>query len=169
MSNSRPRIKVQFETIDIIIEFISITLLIAMWCYCVINYMDLPDTVATHFDGVGKPDGYGSKLTIWIIPIISTAIYLGLLILNKYPHMHNYMVNINSENVLKNYRFSTRTLRVTNLLCALLMTYITYMIVESALGKQFNLGAWFVPIVVSSSIVLPIVLIVYMKKLNKEN
>lgn len=169
MSNSRPHIKVPYETIDIIIEFISITLLILMWLYCVINYIYLPDTIATHFDGVGKPDGYGSKLTIWIIPIISTAIYLGLLILNKYPHMHNYMVNINPENVLKNYRFSTRTLRVTNLLCALLMAYITYMIVESALGKQFNLGAWFVPIVVSSSIVLPIVLIVCIKKLNKEN
>ena len=88
---------------------------------------------------------------------------------NSRPHMHNYMVNITPENVLKNYRFSTRTLRVTNFLCALLMAYKTYMIVESALGKQFNLGAWFVPIVVSSSIVLPIVPIVHMKKLNKEN
>jgi hypothetical protein len=88
---------------------------------------------------------------------------------NSRPHMHNYMVNITPENVLKNYRFSTRTLRVTNFLCALLMAYITYMILESAFGKQFDLGTWFVPIVVSSSIVLPIVLIVYMKKLNKEN
>ena len=167
MNTKRPRIKVPFETVDIIIEFISITLLILMWCYCIINYMDLPDTIATHFNGAGEPDGFGSKHTIWIIPIIATVMYIGLFILNKYPYMHNYMVNITEENALKNYRFSTRILRVVNFLCVLLMTYITYMIVESAFGKQFNLGTWFVPVVVGVSIILPIVLIVYMRKLNK--
>ena len=167
MNNKRPRIKVPFETVDIIIDFVSVTLLILMWCYCIINYMDLPDTIATHFNAEGKPDGFGSKQTTWVIPIIATIIYIGLFILNKYPHMHNYMVNITEENALKNYQFSTRTLRVVNFLCVLLLAYITYMIVESAYGKQFNLGTWFVPIVVSVSIILPIVLIIYMRKLNK--
>ncbi|WP_347924697.1 DUF1648 domain-containing protein [Pontimicrobium sp. SW4] len=167
MNNKRPRIKVSFETVDIVIELISITLLILMWCYCIINYFDLPDTIATHFNGTGEPDGYGNKLTIWIIPVIATVIYVGLFILNKYPHMHNYMVNITEENALKNYRFSTRVLRVVNFLCVLLMTYVTYMIVESAFGKQFNLGTWFVPVVIGISVILPIVLIVYMKKMNK--
>ncbi len=167
MNNKRPRIKVPFKTVDIIIEFTSITLLVLMWSYCVVNYFDLPDTIATHFNATGEPDGYGSKHTVWIIPIVATVMYVGLFVLNKYPHIHNYMVNITEDNALKNYRFSTRTVRIVNFLCVLLMTYITYMIVESAFGKQFNLGTWFVPIVVGVSIILPIVLIVYMRKLNK--
>jgi len=167
MNTKRPRIKVPFETVDIIVELISITLLILMWGYCIINYFKLPDTIATHFNAVGEPDGFGSKQTIWIIPIVTTVMYIGLFILNKYPHMHNYMINITEENALKNYRFSTRIVRVVNFLCVLLMTYITYMIVESAFGKQFNLGTWFVPIVIGVSIILPIIIFVYMRKLNK--
>lgn len=167
MDNKRPRIKVPFETVDVIIEFISITLLILMWVYCIVNYMELPDTIATHFNGAGEPDGYGSRQTVWIIPIIATVMYIGFFILNKYPHMHNYMVNITEENALKNYKFSTRIVRVVNFLCVLLMTYITYMIVESAFGKQFNLGTWFVPLVIGVSIILPIIMFVYMRKMNK--
>jgi len=167
MSNSRPRIKVPLQFIDLIIELSSIAIILLMWCYCIINYADLPDTIATHFNGLVEPDGFGNKLTIWIIPIIATVIYVGLFILNKYPYMHNYMVNITQDNALKNYRLNTRVLRVINFLCALLMTYLTYMIVESAFGKQFNLGTWFVPIVIGVSIILPIVLVFYMRKLNK--
>ena len=167
MNNKRPRIKVPFETVDVIIELISVTLLILMWVYCIVNYMELPDTIATHFNGAGEPDGFGSKQTVWIIPIIATVMYIGLFFLNKYPHMHNYMVNITEENALKNYKFSTRIVRIVNFLCVLLMIYITYMIVESAFGKQFNLGTWFVPIVISVSIILPIIIFVYMRKLNK--
>jgi len=167
MDNKRPRIKVPFETVDVIIEFISITLLILMWVYCIVNYMELPDTIATHFNGAGEPNGYGSRQTVWIIPIIATVMYIGLFILNKYPHTHNYMVNITEENALKNYKFSTRIVRVVNFLCVLLMTYITYMIVESAFGKQFNLGTWFVPLVIGVSIILPIIMFVYMRKMNK--
>ena len=167
MNTKRPRIKVPFETVDIIVELISITLLILMWGYCIINYFELPDTIATHFNTVGEPDDFGSKQTIWIIPIVASVMYIGLFILNKYPHLHNYMINITDENALKNYRFSTRIVRVVNFLCVLLMTYITYMIVESAFGKQFNLGTWFVPIVIGVSIILPIIIFVYMRKLNK--
>ncbi|TJY36351.1 DUF1648 domain-containing protein [Pontimicrobium aquaticum] len=167
MNTKRPRIKVPFETVDIIIEIIAITLLILMWSYTIVNYFELPDTIATHFNEAGEPDGFGGKQTVWIIPIIATVMYIGLFILNKYPHMHNYMVNITEENALKNYKFSTRIVRVVNFLCALLMTYITYMIVASAFGKQFNLGSWFVPLVIGISIFLPIVIFVYMRKLNK--
>lgn len=167
MKNGRPRIKVPFQTIDIITELISVTILILMWCYCIINYTDLPDTIATHFNGLGEPDGFSSKKNIWMLPIIATLMYVGLFILNRYPHFHNYMVNITQENALKNYRFSTRILRITNFLSVLLLAYISYIIVESAFGGEFNLGAWFVPVVVGSSIVLPIILVIYIRKMNK--
>ena len=168
MKTERPRIKVPYEAIDIIIEFISITLLVLMWSYCIVNYADLPDTIATHFDGSGNPDGFGSKQSIWLIPAIAIVLYIGMFIINKYPHIHNYMVNINEENALKNYRFSTRLLRVVNLLSMLLMAYITYMIIASAHGEKLIMGSWFIPIVIGSSIILPIILIMYMKILNKK-
>lgn len=168
MKNERPRIKVPYEAIDIIIEFMSITLLILMWSYCIMNYTDLPDTIATHFDGSGNPDGFGSKQTVWMIPSIAIVLYIGMFIVNKYPHIHKYMVNINEDNALKNYRFSTRLLRVVNFLSMLLMGYITYMIIVSANGEKLEIGSWFIPLIIGSSIVLPIILLIYMKTLNKK-
>ena len=167
MKNERPRIKVPFEAADTIVEFASISLLILMWSYCIFKYTELPDTIATHFNAAGVPDDYGSKHTIWVIPSIATVLYVTLFILNKYPHLHNYMVNITEENALKNYRFSTRLVRIVNFLCVLLMSYITYMIIESALGTKLQMGNWFIPLVIGISVILPIVLIIYMKKLNK--
>jgi hypothetical protein len=78
------------------------------------------------------------------------------------------MVAITEENALKNYRFSTRLLRVVNFLSMLLMAYITYMIIASAHGEKLVMGSWFIPIILGVSIILPIILIIYMKTLNKK-
>ena len=78
------------------------------------------------------------------------------------------MVNITEENALKNYRFSTRVLRIINLLCVVLMAYVTYYIIQSAKGHKLSLGTYFLPIVLGISILLPIILFIYMRKLNKE-
>jgi uncharacterized membrane protein len=168
MNSKRPRLNIPFEPIDIFIELISVSMLLIMWIYAIYNYAELPDTIPTHFDGKGEIDDYGSKLTIWIVPGIATIMYVGLFILNKFPHFHNYMINITEENALKNYRFSTRILRTVNFLCVLLMVFITYKIIESAKGTDFTLGNWFLPVVVGVSIILPIVLLIYMKRLNKD-
>ena len=70
MKNDRPRIKVPFEAVDIIIEIASITLLILMWSYCIAKCSFLPYTIATHFNADGIPDDTGSQHTITTNPII---------------------------------------------------------------------------------------------------
>lgn len=169
MSNKRPRIKVPFESIDIIMEGISITLILLMVIYAAMEYTSLPESIPTHFNAKGEPDDYSNKTAIWLLPIIATVTYIGLFIINKYPHIHNYMVNITEENALKNYRFSTRIVRIVNLLTIVLFTYITYHIIQSAKGAQIELGSWFLPIVIGCSVILPIGILIYMKKQNKNN
>lgn len=167
MKIDRPKIKVPLETIDIIIELVSISLLLLTWAYAISQYASLPETIPTHFNASGEADGFGSRLTIWLMPAIATVMYFGMFILNKFPHLHNYMVNITEENALKNYRFSTRVLRIVNFLCVLLFCYITYHIIEGGKGETLSLGDYFLPIVIGVSVVLPIVLFIYMRKLNK--
>lgn len=169
MSLSRPKINVPMESFDYVIELISITLLILTWCYCIYTYSDLPEQIPTHFNGAGEPDNYSNKNMVWLLPAIGTLLYFGLFTLTKYPHLHNYMINIDNSNAIKNYRFSIRTLRIVNVLCTVLFAYITYIIVQSAFNNEANLGRWFIPIVIGCSIILPIILAVYQKKMNKKN
>jgi uncharacterized membrane protein len=162
----RPKIKVPLQQLDIILELITISLLFTTCAYTIVQYSNLPETVPTHFNAAGEADDFGHKSSIFIIPGIGIALYLLLFILNKYPHKHNYMVNITEENALKNYRFSNRVLRFVNLFCVALMAYITFIIVKSSEGQEFAIGQWFLPVIIGSSVVLPIVLFIYMRKLN---
>ena len=138
-----------------------------MWYYVMSQYADLPETIASHFNSRGEADGFSGKAVLWLLPGLSSVMYVGLLILTKYPHIHNYMVNITEANALKNYRFSIRMLRVVNFLCVLLFAYITYKMIEGAKGNHSSLGMGFVIIVIAFSVLLPIVLIIWNKRINK--
>ncbi|MCK8480195.1 DUF1648 domain-containing protein [Psychroserpens algicola] len=167
MKTNRPKIKVPLETIDIILDLISITLLILMIVYVAMSYQELPEIIPSHFNGKGEVDGHSEKSMLWLLPGISVAMFIGLFILNKYPHLHNYMVNITEENALKNYRFSTRILRITNVFMALLFFVISYSMIQGAKNEGFELGSWFFPVVIGFSILLPIGILIYNHKINK--
>lgn len=167
MKTDRPKIQVSFQTVDIAIELASIALLLLMWLHAITEYSNLPETITTHFNGSGKADDYSSKAFIWLLPIIGTLLFAGLFILNRFPHLHNYTVNITDKNALQQYRFSTRLLRIVNFLCALLMAYISYHIISGAADESSSLGSGFLFVVIGASTLLPIVIFVYQKKLKK--
>lgn len=168
MNNGRPKIAVPYQTIDLVIELINITLLLLIIGYTIINYAQLPESVATHFNFKGEPDSFGHKATIWLIPGIAIFTYALLFIINKYPHMHNYLVNITEENALKNYRLSTRIVRFANLFCLIVFGLVTIEIVERAMGSNFSiLGIPFLILTLGVPVVGLIFVFIYMKKINK--
>ena len=168
MITGRPRIKIPLESSDIIIELISITLLVLMISYAGFEYNSLPETVASHFNASGKADDYSNKIIIWLLPVIGLVTYIGLFIVNKYPHIHNYMVNITEVNALKNYRFSTRVVRYTNLYCILIFAFITYKIIEGAKGNELDfLGMPFLIFTLGTPLIGVALIIYFQRKLNK--
>lgn len=168
MYKKRPRLKIPYESFDIIIECIPIALLLLMWFYVISEYSQMPEIVASHFNAKGEADGYDNKIIVWLIPSIATVIYLLLFIINRFPHIHNYMVNITEENAYKNYKFSARMLRIINLFITSIMMYVAFLIIETAKGVQIALGNSLLPIIIGFSILLPIALFIYQRKLNKE-
>lgn len=167
MYPNRPKIKVAYKPLDIIIESTAISLFIFLIIYTIIMYQGLPDTIPTHFNFKGEVDNYGNKSTLFLLPIIGVATYILLFVVNRYPHIHNYMVDITEENALKNYRFSTRIVRYTNLFVALVFAIIQYTLIQSAMGTSVSIGNWLLPIIIGASIIIPVILIIYQYKMNK--
>lgn len=167
MKTGRPKIKVPLEGLDIVLDILSATILILFITYTIISYSDLPETIPTHFNLKGEADGYGKKSMMWLLPALGIVMFFGLYIMNKYPHLHNYMVNITEDNALQNYRFSTRIVRFVNLFVMITFGVISYSIVETSKGHNNAIDNWFFPIVIGISIVLPIVIFFYQKKINK--
>ncbi|MEZ4793196.1 MAG: DUF1648 domain-containing protein [Gelidibacter sp.] len=166
MNTNRPKIKVPLEPIDIVAECLSASLLILLIIYTFLVYGDIPETIPTHFNFKGEADGFGSKYTMWLLPGIGVLMYVGFSILNRFPHLHNYMVNITEENALKNYRFSTRILRFVTVFVMLLFVYIQYTIVSHVNGKTVAFSTWFVPMVIGISFLLPIFIFIHFRKIN---
>ncbi|WP_298519948.1 DUF1648 domain-containing protein [uncultured Kordia sp.] len=167
MYANRPRIKVPLAPIDTILESTTAALLVVLWVYVIVSYASLPEIVPTHVDLSGQVDGTGNKTTIWFLLGITTVVTIGLYALTKFPHIHNYMVEITEDNAEHNYQMSNRLLRFVNILTLLLLAYVCYSIIQKAFGNDFFLASTMMYVIIGYSVAMPIVLIVFMLKNQK--
>jgi len=94
----RPKLKIELESIDKVIEVIGIIGLILLIGLPIIYFSELPETIPRHFGFNGQPDGFSGRGIIWTLPIIGVIMYVGMFWLNKYPHTFNYPQQISNKN-----------------------------------------------------------------------
>ena len=140
---TRPKIKIQPTLPDRLIEVIGAIGFLCLVVYPILHYAELPDSIPTHFSADGKPDSYNDKWMIWLLPGIGAITYIGLTVLNKYPHIFNYPSEITEENAERQYRMATRMIRILNTSITCFFAYITYSTISIAMGIQNDLGSYF--------------------------
>ena len=146
METERPKITPIPTTGDKLVELFGWLILIALWAITIINYSSLPDTIPTHFNAAGEADGFGSKATILSLPVIASLLFIGLTVLNRFPHVFNYPTAITQDNALRLYTLATRMLRYLKLVLVLVFGGIEFMTIQNATGKAAGLGVWFLPL-----------------------
>ncbi|MGC6437967.1 MAG: DUF1648 domain-containing protein [Flavobacteriaceae bacterium] len=166
--SKRPKIDVPLQPIDLWLDRFSFLLFFLIWFYALFNFFNLPDSIPLHFDAHGNADSFGSKNGIWILMGLMTFMFAGLYVLGKFPNLHNYTVQITEDNALKNYRFSTRILRIVNLFDLLLFAYIIKKTMTYNGDNSSELGCWFLPFVLGVSGVFLIFIFIYASKLNSK-
>jgi uncharacterized membrane protein len=141
----RPKIKLALTTGDLIIEIVGWLLMLAVWVLTITAYSGLADIIPIHYNSSGEADGFGAKATILSLPVISTMLFIGLTILNKFPHKFNYLTEINQDNAYSQYRYACRLIRTLKLIIVLIFGLIVYMTIQHAKGAADGLGYWFLP------------------------
>ena len=58
----------------------------------------LPARIPIHFNAAGTPDGWGSARMLWLLPAVSTALYLLMTWVSRYPEAFNYPVRVTPRN-----------------------------------------------------------------------
>ena len=144
--NKRPKIKLQLKQTDKILEIVGWVSVFGIWALTLTNYSILPEIIPIHFNGAGKADGFGNKTHIFVLPIISTLLFIGLTILNKHPHIFNYPSQITKENAVHQYTNATRMMRVLKLVIVLLFGLIVFKTIQNVNGHAGGLGTWFLPL-----------------------
>jgi len=131
--NKRPRIHIERSLLDYFVEALGAVGLFALIALPIYFYRYLPAEIPTHFNALGEVDAYGSRGMIWLLPGIGLLIYLGLTILNRYPHHFNYLVKVTESNAARLYTTGTRIIRLTKVVIVLLFAFMSFKTIEIVL------------------------------------
>jgi len=128
------------------------------------NYSSLPDRIPIHFGFSGKPDGYGDKVWIWLMPGITVVLFLFMDYIRKIPHTFNYPVKITENNVKYQYGIARSMMAGMNFTVVLLFLSIVWNTILVATGKSSQLGFG---VVILTFILIFIPIVVYTKAAKK--
>jgi uncharacterized membrane protein len=131
----------------------TVILLLLMWIYTAFHFNQLPDTIPVHFNVKGETDRFGSKYTIWLLPLIVTGVAVFLGYLSRFPHTFNYPQNFSEKDAEKQYKLATRLLRILRLIIGMLFTYINFRIIYAVNHNHSTLDGWFIPVLIVSLVV----------------
>lgn len=145
--SERPKLKIVLTFTDAIIEIVGWFLIVAVWGFTLSNYQSLPNTIPIHYNGAGVADGFGDKWIILTLPFIATVIFIGLTVLNKYPHIFNYPTEITKDNALSQYTNATRLIIYLKGIIVVIFGLIAYQTISLANGLSEGLGVWFLPLI----------------------
>jgi uncharacterized membrane protein len=140
----KPKIELKLTTTDKVIEITGWFIILGIWILILYNYYKIPERIPIHYNIFGKADNFGGKANILILPIISTILFIGLTILNKFPHIFNYLETITKENAPSQYTNATRTIRILKLVIAIIFGLIVFQTLHNT-NTDNGLGIWFLP------------------------
>ncbi len=131
---------------DRVVEFLGWFFFLKIWVLTIVCYRNFPEIIPIHYSVTGQPDGFGTKETIWILPIIVTVLFVGLTILNKFPHVFNYPNNITEGNAQRQYTNATRLIRYLKLSIVIIFGLIVIQTFRNVTGSTSGVGGWFLPL-----------------------
>lgn len=150
---ARPKIVIEKSDFDNLLESLGWLALLLMWGVAIYGYFTLPAVIPTHFNGAGRVDAYGGKITILLLPLVGTFLFAGLSILSKYPQAYNYPALVTPDNALRLYTMGTRlirSLKVSIMAIFLMIMVFTHL---TAAGRADGLPWWFFPVTMALLVV----------------
>lgn len=124
------------------LDILAISIPLAGLALAAARYPELPEQIPTHFNGKGVADGYGARWTLFLLPLISLVMSVGLFFLARFPHQFNYLTTITEENASFEYKKARIMVRLLNMECAFLFFTGVLSILQSGSGEA-RLSPWF--------------------------
>jgi uncharacterized membrane protein len=152
----RPILKLKLTKTDYLLEAAVFIGLAAICILAITAYQSLPEIIPTHYGIKGQADDWGSKATIFILPVISLVLIIGMSVLSRFPHIFNYPVKVTEENAWQLYSRGTLLMRIIKVLIVILFLFIEWRICDVPENNQ--LPIWFLPVVLIIPVILPVIM-----------
>jgi hypothetical protein len=117
-----------------LIDVLSVVVLILGWWVALSVYSRLPEQIPVHFGVKGEADRWGGRWTIFLLPLIGTAV----LALNYW--IFEYVSPGSPRPIPPDMMIPLRLLLLE---LSVIFTYITWRMSEVSFGRARGLGGWF--------------------------
>ncbi len=138
----RPKIRPPRKIADRIFESLAIAGVLYGLFIIIQAWPTLPQTIPTHFDASGNPDGFGSKEWIWLLPAISVVMVPAILFFRRYPWLSNVPWEINEDNAIRQYELLVRLLSLCACAVSFIFLVLTFDTISTASGGSSLFGKW---------------------------
>jgi uncharacterized membrane protein len=131
------------------IEFVGLGFLVALYYItwsALTGPQRLPDRIPTHFDISGTPNAWGPPSTLWLLPIVGTALYVLITLIAHFPATFNYPVRVTPLSLPRIQDETKNMVSWIKAEIACLFTWIQWTIIQSARGSELRMSAWMIPI-----------------------
>ncbi|GJD22497.1 hypothetical protein RIVM261_074530 [Rivularia sp. IAM M-261] len=146
MSYQRPVVFISESTQDRRVSDIAIAGLVVLFVVAIYGWFVLPDTIPMHFGFDGRPNAWGSKRILWMLPGLALFFYGFLTYLNRTPHKFNYLVPINENNARRQYAIALSMLNWLKVELIWIFAFMQCLMYSLATSQSFSWGIWFVPV-----------------------
>ncbi|MFD0796720.1 DUF1648 domain-containing protein [Maribacter chungangensis] len=169
MFRKQPKIEVKPTKTDRLLMRIGCILVGLHFIVIGVFYFDLPNTIPTHFNLKGEADGFGSKMNLWALPILSLGTFyaLWLLTIRMKPWNYNYPTQVTEKNATALYALSIRMLVWLNMGTVLVFLVISLHSILIALRVQWINLSWFIIFLLIFLTLYPFIIIVKMFQIPK--
>ena len=144
MISKRPSHYIESDKVDLLLELITLILVFISTALPLLHYAMLPDEIPIHFNLKGLADGFADKYILFL-PLLTLCQYVLLKYLNRRPHKYHYPIVIIEENAVSQYTAATKMIRMLNLFCTTLFTYLTLYIIRSSKYDSVSSGPYLIP------------------------
>jgi uncharacterized membrane protein len=104
---------------------LSPVILLGTILFIVLRWRTLPEQIPTHYNMAGEIDGYGSRWTLLVLPVIGLVTDLVVAISSRFPQSWNAGVKITVYNRVRIYRIMRDLLSEVRLGCAILFAFLS--------------------------------------------
>lgn len=119
-------------TLERILKGLVVVAVPGMFVGAAVAWPDLPDRIPVHFGLSGRPDRWGSRVWIWLLPSLAALVTAGLSLLERHPRIYNYRVPIHDENRATQYRLARELVVQLEAAVVLLFGWLEWIVLDSA-------------------------------------
>jgi uncharacterized membrane protein len=106
----------------------------------------LPDRIPTHFNLAGQPDGWGSHSTLFLLPVVASALYLLITLGGLLPASFKAPIRVMAENRARLEALSHQMLAWFKVDLVCLFTWIQWSILDGARNGNSKLSPAILPV-----------------------